>query len=487
MAEYKYGVYGMIGNDVARNASQAGMAPVYFGTAPVNLLSDHTGTVNVPVKISNLSDAQKKLGHFSGSAKWGKYTLCEAVAAHFANKNGNVGPIYVINVLDPATHKKSEKTTKSLTFANKKATIETDDIIIGSFAIDDKVLGTDYTIDYDFGTGVLTITDKGEEAMTTVTASYDTIDASAVTADTVIGSTKEDGSVSGIAALKLVYQTCNVIPTYLAAPGWSTAKAVYDALVSASQNINGHWCAFVYADIPVDANTTIAKAKSWKEENGYTSGFSKVFWPMVKDGGTVYHLATLALVEKIRCDLANDNVPFETEGNKAIPVTGLYFGAGVTAPGFDKSDANELTAAGISTAIYWEGNWRMWGDHTAAFTYGGGHKAREIFDVNMVMLFYIANSFQKEWGTTIDKPMTLALRDTILNREQEKLDVLVAKGALIGSPSVEFLETNNATTDMMNGDFRWDISATITPPLKSATGVVCYTDAGFSAYFGGDE
>ena len=487
MAEYKYGVYGVIGNDIARNASQAGTAPVYFGTAPVNLLSDPTGTVNVPVKISNLSDAQKKLGHFSDSAKWGKYTLCEAVAAHFANKNGNVGPIYVINVLDPATHKKSSKTTKSLTFANKKATIEADDIIISSFAIDDKVLGTDYSIAYDFGTGVLTVTDKGEEAMTTVTASYDTVDTGAVTAATVIGGTNEDGSVSGIAAVKLVYQTCNTIPTYLAAPGWSGTKAVYDALVAASQNINGHWCAFVYADIPVDANKTIAAAKAWKAANGYTSGFSKVFWPMVKDGSTVYHLATLALVEKIRCDLANGDVPFETEGNKAIPVTGLYFGEGVNANGFDKSDANELTAAGISTAIYWESNWRMWGDHTAAYTYGGSHKAREIFDVNMLMLFYIANSFQKEWGTTIDKPMTLALRDTILNREQEKLDVLVAKGALIGSPSVEFLETNNATTDMMNGDFRWDISATITPPLKSATGVVCYTDAGFSAYFGGDD
>ena len=49
MAEYKYGVYGVIGNDIAQNASQAGMAPVYFGTAPVNLLSDPAGTVNVPV------------------------------------------------------------------------------------------------------------------------------------------------------------------------------------------------------------------------------------------------------------------------------------------------------------------------------------------------------------------------------------------------------------------------------------------------------
>ena len=487
MADYKYGVYGVIGNDIAQNASQADVAPVYFGTAPVNLLSDSTGTVNVPVKISNLSDAQQKLGHFSDSAKWGKYSLCEAVAAHFANKNGNVGPIYVINVLDPATHKKSTKTTKSLTFANKKATIEADDIIISSFAIEDKVLDTDYVLDYDFSTGVLTITDKGDEAMTTITASYDTVDHAAVTAETVIGGTNEDGTVSGIAAVKMVYQTCNVIPTYMAAPGWSTQKNVYDALVAASQNINGHWCAFVYADIPIDNVTTIKAAKEWKNTNDYTSGFSKVYWPKVKDIKNVYHLSTLALVEKMRCDLENGNVPFETEGNKAIPATGLYFGEGVTAVMFDKEEANKLTVEGISTSIFWGGNWRVWGDHTAAYTYGGSHKAREVFDVNMLMLFHIANSFQKDWGLTIDEPMTLALRDTIVNREQEKLDALVAQGALIGTPTVEFIETNNPTVDVMNGNFRWDISATITPPLKSATGVVCYTDAGFAAYFGGDD
>lgn len=487
MAEYKYGVYGVIGNDIAQNASQVGVAPVYFGTAPVNLLADSTGTVNVPMKISNLSDAQKKLGHFSDSAKWGKYTLCEAVAAHFANKNGNVGPIYVVNVLDPETHKASTQTTKSLTFANKKATIEADDIILGSIAIEDKVLGTDYVVDYDFNTGILTITDKGAEAMTTVTVSYDTIDAAAVTADTIIGSTKEDGSVSGIAAVKLVYQTCNVIPTYMAAPGWSSDKKVYEALVAASQNINGHWCAFVYADIPVAGVSTIEAAKTWKKTNSYTSGFSKVYWPMAKDGDNVYHLSTLALVEKMRCDLENDDVPFETEGNKAIPVTGLYFGEDVKSVVFDKLDANNLTAEGIATAIFWGGNWRMWGDHTAAYTFGGGHKAREIFDVNMLMLFHIVNSFQKDWGLTIDEPMTLALRDTIVNREQEKLDALVARGALIGTPTVDFLETNNPVGDVMNGDFRWDVSATITPPLKSATCVVCYTDAGFASYFGGDN
>ena len=51
-----------------------------------------------------------------------------------------------------------------------------------------------------------------------------------------------------------------------------------------------------------------------------------------------------------------------------------------------------------------------------------------------------------------------------------------------------FLESENSTTDVMNGDFRWDIAVTPTPPLKSASVYVAYTDAGFSVYYeGGDE
>lgn len=487
MAEYKYGVYGKIGDDIAKNASEAGTAPVYIGTAPVNFLSDYAGKVNTPVKISNISDALKKIGHFSDSSKWAKFTLCEAVAAHFANANGNVGPIYVINVLDPDAHKSLTKTTQELTFQNRKATLTAADIIVKSLAIEDKVLGVDYTVSFDFSTGTLTITDIGATATETATASFDTVDHSIIDETTIVGGETTDGNITGIAALKLLYQTCNVIPTYLAAPGWSDKKAVYDALVSASQNINGHWSAFVYADLPVSTVKTIEAAKKWKDENAYNSGFSKVFWPQAKSGADVYHLATLALAEKLRCDLKNGNVPFETDGNKPIPVSGLYFGEGANIPGFDKSDANELTANGISTAIYWEGNWRTWGDHTAAFTFGGSHKAREIFDVNMIMLFYITNSFQQEWGSTIDNPMTTALRDTILNREKEKLDALVAIGAIIGTPTVEFIDSNNEESEILNGNFQWDISATNTPPLKSATGVVCYTDAGFSTYFGGES
>ena len=100
------------------------------------------------------------------------------------------------------------------------------------------------------------------------------------------------------------------------------------------------------------------------------------------------------------------------------------------------------------------------------------------------MLEYITNSFQLDHGTDIDEPMTIALKDTILAAENAKLDALVGIGALIGDPVVEFLPEENTDADIINGDFTWNISATNTPPLKSATVRAAYTDDGFQTYYG---
>jgi len=48
------------------------------------------------------------------------------------------------------------------------------------------------------------------------------------------------------------------------------------------------------------------------------------------------------------------------------------------------------------------------------------------------------------------------------------------------------LESQNPTSDMMNGDFVWDFAVTNTPPFKSGTARVCYTDEGFTAFFGNE-
>lgn len=491
---YLYGAYGHLGETIAQSAVQAGTTPVYIGTAPINLVRNYKDVkgINKPIKLNNFVDAQRKLGI---SAKWETFTLCEVMTAHFNNPIGNIGPIYAINVLDPDVHKKAEQTTKNLTFVNGRAEFISDTIILDTFAIAEKAEGVDYNLDYNYTKNSVIVTSVSAEAPLTGSqnVTYYEIDASKITSDYIIGGVTANGEYSGLGALKLLYQEQYQVCNLIAAPGWSHDPKVYNALITAAQKINGHWDAFVCADIPLKSSTddavdTIQKAIDWKKANGYTNERSKVCWPQTMDNdGQIFHLSTLAMVELMRADYNHDSVPMETCGNKEVQGIKQYFGVDSKNQGFDQQDGNDLTSNGIMTIIAWGGNWVLWGDHTAAYTYGADVDPRAIFDVSMRMLFHITNSFQREWSPKIDKPMTLQLRDRILNREQEKLDALVAEGALIGEPQVLFLESENDTTDLMNGDFRWDIAVTPTPPLKSATVYVAYTDAGFSAYFSDTE
>lgn len=68
--------------------------------------------------------------------------------------------------------------------------------------------------------------------------------------------------------------------------------------------------------------------------------------------------------------------------------------------------------------------------------------------MNFSLYINITNSFQIDHGTEIDSPMTPQDKDTILNTERAKLDTLTGIGALIGTPSVDFLETENSVTDI---------------------------------------
>lgn len=500
--EYLYGAYGHIGETVAQSAVQAGTTPVYVGTAPVNLVRGFAdaGVINEPIKLSNMVDAQRKLGY---AADWGTFTLCEVMNAHFNNTIGNIGPIYVINVLDPSEgkHRKAEETTKQLSFTGGRAEFASGTIILDTLTIaksegGDYAEGTDYAVDYNFTKGTVIITSLIDDSPLTgtLTASFYEVDDTAIEDEDIIGGVTASGEYSGLSSIALLYPEQFAVCNLIAAPGWSHSPAVYNAMLTTSQKINGHWDSFVVADLPLvdgsaQAVDTITKAVAWKKNNAFTGERSKVYWPQGIDNlGNVYHLSTLAVVELMRADFSHNSVPMETCGNKAIPIIKQYFGANATNRGFSQQEGKELTQNGISTAVAWGGEWVLWGDHTAAYTYGADVDPRAIFDVSMRMLIHITNDFQREWSPKIDEPMTRALKDEIINREQEKLDGYVSMGALLGEPKIVFLESENSTTDIMNGDFRWDIAVTPTPPLKSASVYVAYTDAGFSVYYeGGDE
>lgn len=637
---YKYGTYGQLGETLAQMGVSTDTTPIYIGVAPINLVRGYAdaGLVNTPVKLRSLADCQTKIGY---SPDWETYSLCEAMAAHYDNTNGAVGPIYVINVMDPDVHRSVAEQQVTLTFINGKAEIKGSDMILDSVKIprpvpedisslpvqsvewrgkgtgkDDKgfdyakayaaaglkiedgtiiyeptgeidphlirkedgrayagillkkpagatkvtvkingdvadenldlthegpfvsggelieyiwfadadgtprgndrfaiecdweggetpktgaIVATengayfeedvDYLLTYSVARGAVVIEDLSGEMPTIVTVRYHTVDTSEIGTADIIGETTADGKCSGIAAIKLLFMEQGAIANILSAPGWDDDPLVYRALVQASKQMNGHWDSVIYVDMPLvedgEPVDTIEKAIRWKRDNRYEDERAKVFWPQViDDAGRICHIAPLAVAETMRLDQSHDGVPFETCGNKAIPMVRQYFGAESTNSGFDQTDAAELTQKGITTVAPWASHWQLWGDHTAAYEYGDDYvDPRSIFDVSIRMLLYITNSFQRQWANEIDRPMTRALKDTILNYEQEKLDTLVSQGALLPGATVVFSEDENSTDDMMNGDFKWSIAVTPTPPLKSATVTVSYTDAGFAAYF----
>lgn len=556
---YKHGTYGEIEKSAVVAAAQAGSVLVYVGTAPIQKIAGHAslGLVNQPIRLRNMEDAKATFGW---SDDWAKFTLCEVFDEHFNNSVENVGPIYVINVLDPDTHKGAQVSLANQDFTQTGVIYIGNDLAdVDSVRVTGKVLDTDYSVSFDAENNRIVVTN-----LTTLgsseTITYYPVDASAVTKNTIIG-TSGSGVSTGIQAIKKVYTKYTAVPNILAAPGWSEDPEVYTAMVAAVQKINGHWDAFAIADIPVEAkeseeaavtsytasvtvpnliedsvevwkgdgsvkgtkttdytlsyasnvltvtlvnggalyseNKVIIKttaaigtkeaAIQWQTAHGYVSERSKVCWPQVKSGtGKTYHLSTVCAATMLRVDLDHDSVPMETPSNKEIMATMQYFGSTAKNEGYDDTESNDLNEVGITTACIFNGSWVLWGPHTAAYKYGTTMDPRVIFDTNIRMLMHVTNGFQLRHGLEIDAPMTPAQKDTVVNAENAELERLTALGALIGESSVEFLEVENPESDMLNGDFVFNLSFTSTPPFKSATAKVCYTSRGFAAFFGGE-
>ena len=485
MSIYKHGTYGEFADSIGAVATQGGTVAVYVGAAPVNLIRGYAERVNSPVKLTSMNDVRAFMGY---SKNWGTFDLCEAFKLHFDNAAGNVGPIVAINVLNPATHKKTGDTTKSVTFVNGRAAFESDTIILDTLVIANSVEGTDFTVDYDFSKGQVILTAIGDTLTGSVSVTYSEVDATLIDEDDVIGQATETGIYTGLGCLSLIYPELNLIPNIILCPKWSEKPEVYKAMIVAGTKINGHWDAVAYADIPVldDAAKvdTIALAKKWKTDNGYTNERTKVFWPQAKDtDGTIYHAAVLGAWRAMLVDASHNGVPMESASNKAVPVAKQYFGANSTNRGFDQQTANKLNEDGITTIVFWGGQWVLWGPHTAAYKHGSVTDNRSIFDTTIRMMMHVYNSFQLDHALTIDAPMTRAMADTIRNHEQEKADALAAMGAFIGTPVVNFNRSDNSNSDLVEGNFVWSFVGTTAPPFKSGTLKVAYSTAGFSSFF----
>lgn len=304
---YLHGTYGEL-RAPSTNAATSKSVVVYVGTAPIHKIAGGkdkaTELVNKPLKITGLTSARSLLG-YSEKAPF-SYTLMEAVEAHFKNSVENVGPIYVVNVFNPFdTTGQEASTAKEFAVTKKVASFVLGDLILDELTVSagetPLVEGKDYKKSYDSTTDTVTLKLIGEDAAskTKVSIGGKIAKPSVVTATDIIGEVDENGAKSGLKALEEMYRLYDEIVNIIAAPGFSETPAVYEAMVDTATKLNGHWDAFVNADIP-STNATIEAAINWKKENGYNYGISKVFWPLAKRrDGKVFHLSTLATAEML--------------------------------------------------------------------------------------------------------------------------------------------------------------------------------------------
>ncbi|NLV58687.1 MAG: hypothetical protein GXY67_07935 [Clostridiales bacterium] len=492
MAEYLHGAYGRIQTAGTKVAQQSRNAIVYIGTAPVHTVPGGAANVNKPLLIQNFAEAKKYLGY---SSDWAKYTLCEAMHVHLEQKG--VAPLVFINVLDPEVHTAAQGGTQNLTPANGRITIAAaQSIILDSVEVKTsgenpvtKQKGVDYAIAYDPAKGVITIAEltTGALGSAALAITYDLIDATAVDAEDVIGASDGAGLSTGIYAVKNVYQATGRIPSFLLCPGFGSLPAVHTALVQAAQKINGHWDAYVYADLPITADgsaISLSSANTWRQTNGFNKEHETVFFPLAKGtDGKVYHLSVLAAANLQELLIQQDDIPYKTPSNTDCPIIqNLYLGEDSGNVMLDDEAINEhLNKNGIASAAFVGGRWALWGAHSA--DYGPSAADRlNIAETNRMMLFYISNDFQHRRGKSVDKPMTLNDIKSIVAEEQARLDGLVRVGALTFG-RVTILAQEDAASDMVNGDHAFLFDVTTTPLAKSLTAIVNWTDEGFVTFF----
>lgn len=490
---YIHGTYGEL-KAPSTNSAASKSVVVYVGTAPIHKIpggkTRASELVNTPLKITGLTSARNLLG-YSEEAPF-TYTLCEVIETHFHNSIENIGPVYVVNVFNPfATGNQEAATAKEFAVVKKIVQFTLGDLIFDEITVGDLTAGTDYKISYDSSSDQVTIKMLSETAaaLTKVSIGGKVAKPSVITATDIIGDIDENGAKSGLKVLQDIYRMYDEIVNIIAAPGWSETPAVYEAMIETATKLNGHWDAFVNADLPAGSIATIEDAIDWKKEKGYDYGISKVYWPLAKrKDGKIFHLSTLASAQMLKQDLENGGVPFVSVSNKIVDAADQT--GGTNFHGFDIEDGNILNAQGITTLVKWGGDFRLWGPHTAAYCYEDEQEDKQDpryqFDTAIRTLLHITNAFQADNFVDIDRPMTPALKDQILQREQAKLDALVCMGALVGDNKIAFSE-ENTSDGVMAGDFIWDINTTTNVPFKSGTVKVGWTADGLSTLLGGAE
>lgn len=300
--------------------------------------------------------------------------------------------------------------------------------------------------------------------------------------DAIIGSASAE---TGVYAISKIYPKLGLVPSIVIPTVYEDNADVITALNSATSKINGHFDSMFTFGV-TEASNQVSNGIAQPANVTKTSNFERgiACWPHVITASNdvipanVYIACLMA-----RADAEYNNIPMRTQGNlNASEISGIVL-ASSTSTKINLSEASATTLAdkGITSFInVGAGRFYSWGDSTSALTATGISDERGRFTSTMRILLALGNRFQQVWRNEIDSPMTLSLRNDILNEEQNYLDYLKSQGALIGYPKCEFRPDDNTVETVQAGRFYFTSILTATAPARYIDLKIAFTSEGYA-------
>jgi len=453
--------------------------PVVFGTAPVNLSKRSTAPINEPVLCNSYGEA---IAAFGFSNDFSSYTLSEFIYSQFVLYG--LGPVVLINVLDPATHKSSVAAAPHAV-SSGSASIKVQGILLPSVAVKSAdgettyVLNTDYELAYDKdGNLVINIVSGGAAAAaTSLSVAYDKLNPAAVDADDIIGGIVND-QPTGMELINQVFPRFQQVPGLILAPGFSHNPTVAAVMTAKAESINGLFQAMAITDLdPSEKYTDVA---AWKEDNGYESSLQINTYPLLTYKGRTYRTSTHLAGAIGRTDIANGNIPFVSPSNQKFVADGAVLADG--SPLFLGPDtAQVLNGGGIVTALNFIGGWKAWGNRTGI--YPKNTVPKDSFIPVRRMMNWINNQIILSYWERVDGPITRRLTEAVVDSLNIWLNGLTAQGVILGG-RVAFLAEENSEESLADGKVRFHVYQTPPSPAEEIEFITEYDAQYMSAIFG---
>lgn len=472
---YRHGIYhSEVPTSIVPPVKTTAGLIVAFGVAPINQLDDPASAVNVPILAYSYDEAVAAIGF---STDYNRFTLSEVVKVCFGLYA--IAPVVFVNVLDPIKHS-TNVPTEDITLDLGQATLEKDGVLNSSVVLMSKdetpvtyVLNTDYTLAFD-DDGFTVVTRIKTGAITSdtaeLTATYTFLDPDKVTPDDIIGGIDINSDAkTGLELLNDVYPRFGLVPGQVISPRYCTNAEVGQLMAAKASVVSDVYAAEALTDIPTLQVKKYSDANAWKNTNGWTAANQTVCWPMVKLGDDIYHHSTHLAAVTALLDSNTGDIPSHSPSNKQMMMDSSVLADG-TEVWLQLGSANYLNGQGIVTQ-YNRNGWVTWGNRTAA--YPGTSDPKDAFRVCRRMFSWTENSLVNTYWSKIDDPANRRLIDSVVTSANIWFNGLAANGDIAGG-RVDFMETENPTTDLMDGIMKFHVYLTPYSPAREMDFIMEY-------------